>query len=49
MYNKQKTFFEKSGEINWYSKVEDLKKEFEINLTDTQFRYLNSKKTDGNQ
>ena len=36
IYNDQKTSFEKSGEINWYSEVDDLKKEFEINLTDTQ-------------
>ena len=36
IYNDQKTYFEDNGEINWYSEVDDLKKEFEINLTDTQ-------------
>ena len=46
IYNDQKTSFEKSGEINWYSEVDDLKKEFEINLI---LRYLNSKKIDGKQ
>ena len=40
IYNDQKTSFEDIREINWYSEVDDLKKEFEIDLTDTQISEL---------